>query len=83
MFFMYFIHCILTNMFQPLLWPSSVVLLPILIHICITYLILPEIIIICNCYDVTTMQLTTFVPLYYCNNKITLKMTVIAVETCW
>jgi len=47
------------------------------------YLILPEIIIICNCYGVTAIQLTTFVPLCSCNNNITLKMTVIAVETCW
>ena len=35
-----------------------------------------------NCYDVTTTQLTAFVPLNSCNNT-TLKMVAIAVETCW
>jgi len=82
LFLMYFIHCILTNVFQPLLWPSSVMLLPVLTHIYITYLNLPEVIVICNCYEVMATQLTTFVLLYSCNN-ITLKMTVIAAETCW
>jgi len=33
----------------------------------IPYIILTEIIIIFNCYEVTVTQLTTFVPLYSCN----------------
>jgi len=41
-----------------------------------------EIIILVNCYGVTATQLTTFVPLYSCNN-ITLKMATVAAETCW
>jgi len=36
-----------------------------------------------NCYGVMVTQLTTFVSLYSCNNSITLKMAVIAAETCW
>jgi len=42
-----------------------------------------KIIIIFNRYGVTATQLTTFVPLYSCNNSITLKMAAIADETCW
>ena len=36
-----------------------------------------------NWYGVTVTQLTTFVPLYSCNNKITLKMATVVAETCW
>jgi len=36
-----------------------------------------------NCYVVTTTQLTTFVPLYSCNNNITLNMTAVVAETWW
>jgi len=39
--------------------------------------------IICSCYGVTATQLTTCVPLYSCNNNITLHMAAIAAETCW
>jgi len=39
--------------------------------------------IIFNCYGVTSKQRATFVPLYSCNKNITLKMAVIAAETCW
>ena len=52
-----------------------------LTYIYITYIILTEIIIIFNCYGVTAIQLT-FVSLSFCNN-ITLKMALIAAETCW
>ena len=31
----------------------------------------------------TATQLTTFVPLYSCNNNVTLKMAAVAAETCW
>jgi hypothetical protein len=44
------------------------------VNFTLLYIILTEIIIICNCYGVATTQLTTFVPLYYCNNNATLKM---------
>jgi len=53
---------------------------PYLTHIYNTYIILTEIIMILNCFGVMT-QLTTFVPLYSCDN-ITQKMTAIAAETC-
>ena len=36
-----------------------------------------------NRYRVTAAQLITFVPLYSCNNNITLKMAAIVAETCW
>jgi hypothetical protein len=36
-----------------------------------------------NYYRMTATQLTTFVPLYSCNNNITLKMAAVAAETCW
>ena len=51
-------------------------------YICITYVILTEIITIFNCYGMKATHLTTFVPLYSCNNII-LKMAALAVETCW
>ena len=35
-----------------------------------------------NCYVVTATHLTTFVPLFSCNN-VTLKMAAKAAETCW
>jgi hypothetical protein len=35
-----------------------------------------------NFYEVTATQLTTFVPLYSCNN-ITMTMATIAAEACW
>jgi len=54
-----------------------------LTHIYSTYMILTGITIISNCYGMTMTQLTTFVPLYCCNNNITLKMAAIAAETCW
>jgi len=55
---------------------------PFLTQIYITYIILTEIIIIIifNSNGVTAAQLTTFVPLYCCNN-ITMKMTATAAET--
>ena len=49
----------------------------------ITCIILTEIIIIYNCYGVMVTQLTIFVPLYCCNNNITLKMAIIAAGTYW
>ena len=49
-------------------------------YIYIKYIILTEIIIIFNCCGMTTTQLTTFVPLYSCNN-ITLKIASIPAET--
>jgi hypothetical protein len=48
----------------------------------LTYIIVTEIIVIFNCYGVMTTQLTTFAPLYSCNN-ITQKKAAIAAETCW
>jgi hypothetical protein len=48
----------------------------------IAYIILPEIIIF-KCYGVIATELTTSVPLYYCNNNITLKMAAIVAETYW
>ena len=48
-------------------------------YICITDIILTEIIIVFNCCGVTTTQLTAIVPLYSCN--ITLKMVAIPAET--
>ena len=48
--------------------------LPILAYIYITYVILPEIIIIFNCYVMTAIQPTAFAHLYSCNNNVTLKM---------
>ena len=38
--------------------------------------------IIFNCYGVTATQLTTFVPMYFYNNNIILKMAAVAAETC-
>jgi hypothetical protein len=35
------------------------------------------------CCEVKVTQLITFVPLYSCNNNITLKKAAIATETCW
>jgi len=55
---------------------------PFLTYIYITHIILTEIIIIFYFYGVMT-QLTTLVPLYCCNNNITLKMAVIVAKTCW
>ena len=52
-------------------------------YIYITYIILTEIVIILNCCGVRATQLTTFVPLYSCNNNITLKMAAIAAKMCW
>jgi len=40
-----------------------------LTYIFISYIILTKIIIIFNCYGVTVTQLTTFVPLYFCNDS--------------
>jgi len=54
--------------------------LPILTYIYITNTILHEIVIIFNCYVVTTTQLTTFALLYSGNNNITLKMAAIGAE---
>jgi hypothetical protein len=55
----------------------SATAVPLYLH----YVILTEIIIIFNCYELTT-QVTKFVLLYSCNN-FTLKMAAIATETCW
>jgi hypothetical protein len=55
---------------------------PFLTYMPITYIILPEIIVF-NCYGVMATQLTTSVPLYSCNNNITLKMAAIVAKTCW
>jgi hypothetical protein len=56
---------------------------PFLTNIYITYTILTVIIIILNCYGMMLTQLTRFVPLYSCDNNITLKMAAVAAETCW
>jgi hypothetical protein len=56
---------------------------PFSTYIYITCTILTEIIIIFNCYGVMVIELTTFVPLYCCNNSITLKMAITAAETYW
>jgi hypothetical protein len=65
---MYFIHYILTNMLRPCIY--------------ITSIILTEIVIVFNCYGVTATLLATFVPLYFYNNNITLKIVALAAETC-
>ena len=46
------------------------------------YKMLTENIVIFNCYGVTATQLNEFVPLYYCDNNITLRMVSTAAETC-
>jgi hypothetical protein len=50
-------------------------------HICITYIILTKIIITFNWYRVTATQLTTCVPLYSCNNNITMNMAAAGLNT--
>jgi len=47
-----------------------------------TYIIVTEITITFNCYGVTATQVTTFVPLYCCDN-VALNMAAIAAETYW
>jgi hypothetical protein len=56
---------------------------PFLTYICINCVIITETAIMFNCYRMTATQLTTFVPLYSCNNNINLKMVAVAAETCW
>jgi len=68
---MYFIHYIITNMLRPLS----------LLCIYITYIILTEIIIFFNCCGVTATLLTTFVPMYFYNNNITLKMAAVVAKS--